>query len=102
MGFSGNGAARTQNGAARRGRIHVDGSVRLLGVADGRAGGAADRRPDRSSHHSAGDRPSRGLLLDRVSASGKSQARNAQDEDGGDADRETGHQAENSLKWLSL
>ena len=53
-------------------------------------------------HHSAGDRPSRGLLLDRVSASGKSQARNAQDEDGGDADRKTGHQAENSLKWLSL
>ncbi|WP_211205988.1 hypothetical protein, partial [Brevundimonas diminuta] len=41
MGFSGDGAARTQNTAARRGRIHVDESVRLLGVADGRAGGAA-------------------------------------------------------------
>ena len=84
-------------------RLESRGSAfRLVDMTDRRPSGPADRRPDRSSHHSAGDRPSRGLLLDRVSASGKSQARNAQDEDGGDADRKTGHQAENSLKWLSL
>ena len=71
-------------------------------MADGGAGRAPDRRPDRTGHNGAGDGAGRGLLLDRVSASGKSQARNAQDEDGGDADRKTGHQAENSLKWLSL
>lgn len=83
-------------------RREADLAFRLVDMADRRPGSAAHRRPDRSGHHGAGDGAGRGLLLDRVSAGGKRHRGGSQNEKGGGADRETGHQAENSLKWLSL
>lgn len=91
MGFSGNGAARTQNGAARRGRIHVDGSVRLLGVADGRAGGAADRRPDRTGHHGPGDRAGSRLLFNAVAAGRQGQGSGAGQRQDGQTGSDAGY-----------
>ena len=72
--------------------------VRLVGMTNGGSGRAADGSAHRPAHHGAGDGPGRSLLLGRMAAGGNRERRDSQGEDGGGADRETGHEAENSLK----